>query len=521
MGIYEGQDWTNAQEIAVTSERCGWVWVGVDIGNVTLRPYQAEHVEKFLHVKACLIAYRQRGGKSIASLGIVHRIMERGETGPVLIISDKTSPWMRDHCKIGYDPATLHLIFGGEKPSYSKGKAVMSTAQRRARDRFRSLLSDPQPGHIYQIHRAAIVHEFGLLANVPWLAIIGDELHGFKNRNAQRTKALKKIPTSYKIGLTADPDDCNPQDIWSLLNWLYPRTYSSFWRWVKKYVEVSEEYGQHGKYFSFGAPINVEEFRAEIAPFFVRMDLEEIDPGQLPHVYEERIVGMTHEQRVAYDQMAAWQMMQLGDAVVMAEWSVVAYMRMQQLAQASGRAETRQVWRWMNEDDPDTGGKRKVRKLCDTTKIWQTEPSPKLDALMVELEQPRPCIVFSQFAGMIELACSRMDAVGIKYVRAHSDAQAIEAEKRFQAGEADILIGTTGVIAESLELDRAEVIHFLDQPWNPRVRGQAIGRGQAVGKRTPLTIIDYRTKDTVDFARLKRVRTRQQWKDMLLGRSGP
>lgn len=484
----------------------------MDIGNVTLRPYQAEHVEKFLAEKSCLLAYDKRGGKTIASLGITHRIIEAGGVGPILIISDKTSPWTRDHRKIGYDPNTLHLIFDGE---------TVPHRQSRARASFRDLLDDPQPGHFYQIHRAAVAHEFGLLANIRWLCVIGDELHGFKNRNAQRTKALKKIPTRYKIGLTADPDDCNPQDIWSLLNWLRPKQYSSFWRWVRKYVDVSEEYGQHGKYYKFGAPINVEEFRAEIAPFFVKMSLEEIDPGQLPHIYEERLVSMTQEQQEVYDQVAEWQMMQLGDDLVITEYPMVAYMRMQQLAQAMGHASFRQVWRTITEDDPKTGGKRKIRKLCDTVRVSQIEPSPKLDALLEDLiDDPTPTIVFSQFPMMIELACMRMDQAGLKYVRAHSDSQAIEAEAIFQRGDVDILIGTTGVIAESLELDRANVLRFLDQPWNPRVRGQAIGRGQAVGKRTALRVVDYRTKDTVDFARLERVNTRQQWKDLLLGRNG-
>lgn len=505
----------------------------MDIGNVTLRPYQAEHVEKFLTQKACLISYGKRGGKSIAALAITHKVMERGEAGPVLIISDKTSPWTRDHRKIGYPPEVLHLIYDNEESPHR---------QAQAKTRFREALAHCQPGHFYQIHRAAVTSEFGLLANIPWLAVIGDELHGFKNRNAQRTKALKKIPTRYKIGLTADPNDCNPQDIWSLLNWLQPKQYTSFWRWVQKYVEVSEEYGQHGKYFKLGAPINVEEFRAEIEPFFVKMSLEEIDPGQVPHIYEERIVGMTSEQQEAYDQMVEWQMMQLGDDMVIADYTMIANMRMQQLAQAMGRPEFRKVWRTVEVWNSETRSREKRRQLCDTVTIRQIEPSPKLDDLMYVLQctnprpefdpdnipdnaadllrdtAPGPTVIFSQFPGMVDLACKRMDRLGIKYIRAHNDAQSIAAEEKFQSGAVDILIGSTGVISESLELDRAQTLMFVDCPWNPRVRGQAIGRGQAVGKRTPLRIIDFRTRGTVDFARLDRVRTRQQWKDMLLGR---
>lgn len=477
----------------------------MQIGNVTLRPYQARDVERFLQTDGCLVAYDKRGGKSITALAIAHKLVERGASGPILIVSDKTSPWIRDINKIGYPDETLHLV---DRPK---------------RLQFQSEVANWEPAHFYQIHWAGLAPEVGLLQSIRWTAIIADEAHAAKNRNAQRTRALKRLRTKFKIGLTADPDDNVPQDIWSLLNWIRPKEYRSFWRWVRKYVEVEEVPGKHGTYMVFGEPINVEEFQAEIREFFVSMTLQEIDPGQVPDIYEERIVQMTPEQAEAYQNMLDWQMMQLDDELVMAEYPMIAGMRLQQLAQAYGVAETRQVWRWVRERDPNSGKIAKVKKLVDTTTIHQVEPSSKLDALMEALldeeNPPGPTIVFSQFPGMVKLACKRFSDAGLNYVSVLVNDEINEAERRFQSGEVDIIIGSTHHLSESIELYRADTEMFLDCPWNPRIRGQAIGRAKAVGKRTPVRIIDFRTDGTVDLGRLDTARTKQEWKDVFLGRN--
>jgi chromodomain-helicase-DNA-binding protein 7 len=478
----------------------------MQIGDIALRQHQAESVSKFLDKRACLIGYGKRGGKTITALALTLRRLETADTiGPTLIISDKDSPWTRDVAQIGIPKDQLHLIFGGESDHSSRLKA---------KSVFRGLLESPQPGHFYQIHWAGLVPDFERLAKTNWFAIIADEAHAAKNRKAKRTKALKALHTRYKIALTADPSDNAPQDMWSLLNWLYPKQYTSFWKWVRQYVEVSSKTGRHGDYFKFGAPINVEEFHKEIEPFVVVMGLEEIDPGQVDHIYEEVHVDMTPEQEQAYVSMLEWQLMELGDDVVISEWPMTNYMKLQQLAQAYGEAERKQVWRWVNEDG------KKVRKQVETVTIHQCEPSPKLDAIMDRLQvgDTGPTIIFSQYRGMVRLLCKRLDDAGIKYVSVLDQAESNEAEKAFQGGQFDLIVGTTGLMSESIELGRAATVMFCDCPENPRVLGQAIGRAQVYGKRTPIRVIHFRTRGTVDSLRLDRVRTKQQWKEALLGR---
>lgn len=483
----------------------------MQVGEVTLWEHQVRAVEKFQEMSSCLIAYDKRGGKTMTALALVERLFEEGETGPVLIVSDKTSQWERDFSKIGIKPDRLHLV---DRP-----RRVKFTQAIRAIGRFGNR-------DYYQIHWAGLAPMVEDLRKVNWLCIVGDELHAAKNRKSARTKALKKLKSRFKIGLTADPGDNLPQDIWSLLNWLYPRRYSSFWRWIRDRVECEEEWGRNGKYIKFGAPINVEEFQKELSEFYISLTLEEIDPGQIPIEYSERVVDMSPEQARAYHELVELQMARLDEELLVAGFPMVLAMRFQQLAQAMGKVEEHMEWkiktRWKVSFDANgkkTRKKEKYRVQEPVTTVRQIWPCPKADELLKLLgEDDTPAIVFTQFRDVVGMVSELLTGEGISHVTVLGGDNVEEAERRFQEGEVRVIVGTTGMISESIELHRADLEVFLDSPWSPRVRGQAEGRAKAIGKRRQIRCVDIKTRDTVDYVRIDRVREKQEWQDLMLGR---
>lgn len=477
----------------------------MDFGNVELRPYQDESVSKFLNETGCLVAYDKAGGKTITALALTERRLEQlSNPGPILIISDETSPWCDNFALVGMPGERLHLL--ETSPAW-----------------FKWLLEQPTPGEYYVIHWAAIIPWFKVLSGINWHTIIADEVHAAKNEKAQRTIGLKHLRATFKIGLTADPDDDVPPSMWSLLNWIYPKRYTSKWRWIHTNFEVHEQSNpKTGKsYKVIGKPLDGEKVRAEIAPFFVKMTMKEMDPDQPDDIFEEILVDMTPEQRVSYEQMVDWQMMQIGDEIVVSDYSVVKFTRLQQLAQAMGQVEIYKVWRWFNEYDSN-GDEIKVRRQVNTVKIRQTEPSPKLDAMISRLSvgDLGPTIIFSQFPDIVEMACKRLSDAGYHYAVVRDNTQTTECVRAFQRGDTDIIIGTTGLLSQSVRLFRAATVLYLDTHYNPRVVGQGIGRAKNVGKRTPVRVIYIRTRDSVDMIRLDKARTKQEWRTLFLGERG-
>lgn len=476
----------------------------MQVGNVTLREYQEKAVEKFHRMRACLIAFDKRGGKTMTALALAQKLIDYGEVGPVLIVSDKTSQWERDFRKIGLDRSRLHLVDTPRRVRFTK--AVQNI--------------NPYGCDFYQIHWAGLNPMKEELSKVKWVCVITDELHAAKNRKSLRTLALKKISrrTPFKIGLTADPSDNAPQDVWSLLNWLYPKLFSSFWRFIDEHVVCEEHWGRRGKYKVFLGPKNVEKFQEMLSEFYISLTLEEIDPGQRPIEYSVRYVEMGPAQRKAYEDLVEIQIAQLADSLLIAELPMIVNMRLQQIAQSMIISEDYPVMRTRTRKE---NGKIVKYKEEDTaTKVTQVEPSPKLDELMEVLQNDyTPCIVFTESRDMVKLGSDRMRRLGIPHVSVVGGDNVEEAEKRFQDGEVRVIIGTTSMIAESIELDRADQYIFLDSPWSPRVRSQAEGRGKAVGKRRKIRCIDIKTRGTVDEERLDKVRTKEEWIDILLGRT--
>src|SRR5437773_156347 len=59
------------------------------------------------------------------------------------------------------------------------------------------------------------------LKQVKWFHVVADECHALQDRKSKQSKALKEIDAIYKTGLSGTPAFDKPDDLWSILNWLY------------------------------------------------------------------------------------------------------------------------------------------------------------------------------------------------------------------------------------------------------------------------------------------------------------
>ena len=82
-----------------------------------------------------------------------------------------------------------------------------------------------------------------LFCNTTWNILIVDEAHMLKNRKSLRTKTIKNIPAYYRWALTGTPILRNPDDLWSILDFLNPKyAGGSYWNFVRYYCEVEQTY---------------------------------------------------------------------------------------------------------------------------------------------------------------------------------------------------------------------------------------------------------------------------------------
>lgn len=335
------------------------------------------------------------------------------------------------------------------------------------------------------------------LTEMTWFHVMCDEVHRVKNRAAQQTASLKRIPTYYRTGLSGTPADDKPADIWSVLNWLYPKEFRSYWRFVNTYCiqELSENRGQ-GRSFRKITGVNLAalpQLHEQWKGWYIRRTKADVAIDLPPKTYTQIEVDLLPSQRKAYEQMRKDMIAWLGeheDVPLVAPVVIAQLVRLQQMALATVQ-------------------------FNEAGKVTLIDPSAKMDRLeeLIDGNPNEPLVVFSQSRSMVELCVRRLQAKGISirpYTGSVSQATRDLAVEEFQAGDVQVLAGTIAAGGEGIELHRASTTVFFDRAWNPTRNRQAEDRTHRIGQLRPVQIIDFVAPNTVDMGRNQRIQNKWQ-----------
>lgn len=381
---------------------------------------------------------------------------------------------------------------------------------------------------------------------ITWAHVIADEVHLAKNRKALRTIELKRIATEYKTGLSGTPADDKPWDIWSILHWLYPKNFRSYWRFYENHVQyiASNEVSRYNKWVKNGGdfesyrvkypspgtgyrtPIgvkNIPELHRSIRPFYIRRTLLEVAPDmpEKVHVEPPIIVPMSKQQRKEYDQMAEKAIALIGAKIdgtggyqLLAPAVIAVITRLQQMALASLAPE----WEIKDEDYVDD----EFDMSWDIPKIVLSKPSPKLDAVMnlITTHEEEPFVVFTQFRGMADLVEEECQRLKIPVVKIHggitSKDQRTALVKRFQDGLARVFVGTIAAAGKTITLTRANHVIFIDRSWNPSKNEQAEDRLWRRTQRNTVKVYTIQSENSIDQIRSERINSKARMIEALL-----
>lgn len=311
-----------------------------------------------------------------------------------------------------------------------------------------------------------------------WDLVIADEAHRIKNPKAKMTRAIKKIPTRYKLALSGTVIANHPEELFSPLQWMFPDRYSSQWRdWNDRYLDYVD--GGFSR-ICVGVRIDkLDELRQELGVFMTyRRKEDELD---LPPITEQTLeVELSPSQRRVYDDLAATCVAELdsGDYIAAAN-GLPMLTKLRQVA---------------------TG-----LDLFDDTGL--VSDSSKLDVAteLITDNDDEAFVVFSWYRAGARAMEQRLDSLGIENycvdgsVRQEDRAEYVE---DFMAGLRRVFIGTISTMGESINLFRANNAIFLDQSWNPSDNLQARDRIYRIGQDKPVTVTKIVAANTVDATRV-------------------
>lgn len=446
-----------------------------------LFPFQERDIKKLRYLKSVLIAAEMGLGKTYEALArdlfIRDRERDFGPGHTLIVAPLSVLPSWRNH---------IHELLPGAKV--------------RVIDRKNRHLFLQEPAHFYLMHWEAL-RLMPELRDRTWLHIIADEVHKAKNRKAAQTKALKKLRARARTGLSGTPMINRPDELWSILDWLYKGKFGGYWKFYHKFCKFYvDEYG----YKHVTGPRNEHILRNAIDKFFVRHLKEDDDVEiDLPSKYwTEWPVELGPKQRRAYNAMKSDMLTWLGqqeDQPLAAPVVIAKLIRLQQLALSHGEI----IMQPQKDDEPKPV-------------FIPSMPSAKIDALLEIIDEldGRPVVVFSQFSKMINLTEQVLEEKGIETVKITGDVSSENREayiERFQAGEVQVFLATIGAGGIGITLHRASTAVFLDRDWSPAYNQQAEDRLHRIGQTQAVQIIDLIAEDTVDRGRHQRLEMKKEW----------
>jgi hypothetical protein len=247
-----------------------------------LRAYQQIAVDRGINTN--LLCSDQMGlGKSLTAIEICKAVFSKCDA-PALVVMPKGIKLQWEQMILDQDPTANILTIQSDFDTFEMSQLVL-----KARDLDYIL-----------VHYEALIKFNAQLAKIKYSTIVVDECHRIKNRKAQRTIAVKTLKAFRKIGLSGTPYDKNPADLWSILNWLQPKQFTSYWKFIDEFIDIESVWigaRQVPKSFKIRDP---KAFVEMLKPHMIRRTKKSVLP-QLPPLQKTFVpIELTPAQRKSY-----------------------------------------------------------------------------------------------------------------------------------------------------------------------------------------------------------------------------
>lgn len=457
-----------------------------------MKPYKFQEtgIDFMLKTGRAILADDMGVGKTIQTIECIKRARSRR----ILIVCPKslTRNWCRE-IEVWYGGAPVTILEGNLKQveklllDYKEGFLITNYEKIR-----------PNPETIHYTTKfgnpAKTVLErnplLGLSSKRIWDTVIFDEAHRLKNRKAQQTLGAFSLGKSCKrcYHLTGTPVQNRMGEIWSLLHILYPKEYSSFWRFMKDYAGAYQDVT--GVWVCSDKPINPAKFQKEVlSPIFLRRLKEDVLPD-LPEKTHQRVyVRLEGRQRKLYEEME--------------EEFIATFVKTMEEIKKTGETHTEQVVAFNALSQM-----LRLKQICvapsimteNTTQIF---PSAKIERL-IELFQDsdEKIVVFSQFETAIRYASERLKEEGIGHVQYTGKVNTKERDANVTQYLTDPkcrgFLATIKAGGEGLNLVVGSTCVFLDKDWTPAANDQAAARLHRNGQKNAVMVYEFYAEDTVE-----------------------
>ncbi len=325
-------------------------------------------------------------------------------------------------------------------------------------------------------HWESLVHARAAFLEQAWSVVGLDEGHMMNNRKTQRAGTVHKLDATHRMIMTAHPFSKDAGELFSLLRFLEPTLYTSYWRFFHMHVRSVPK--AFGGYEILGTR-RPKLLQWELAPFTIMRTKQDVFKS-LPHVAFQSVpVSLSTRGAAEYQRLRKQIFVELealggGTVTIPIINDMVSVTRARQY-------------------------------LVDPGLIGAREKSLKYEAVYDLLEGiTDPVVVFTSFrqAALRLAAFLKKRKLRTKVLHGGMTKQVEGIKRQFQARTWDALICVDRAADTSLNLGGFGYVVHLDLPFLPRDYEQAFGRvdrpQENTGKLVPTTAYRVIVRDSYE-----------------------
>lgn len=521
-----------------------------------LRPYQRAGVKFLATNEGSLLADQPGLGKTVVTISSV---ISAGVEGDILVLAPTVAAnisWPEEMRK--WSPRDEAIVVAGNRKKREEALAKLTKKSQAPRrwvfcntEMVRTNYVEKHIDDDGKVYPSKYTHHYPELFYLTkdqkkpreWDAVVVDEAHNslitdksqaYKQTLTRRgfTKLSTK-PGAKRIAISGTPFRGKPQNLWGILNWLFPDTYKSYWNWAQRWFEIQK--GHFGGVEDMSLQeTSKQAFYKSIQPIMIRRTKAEVAPDLPPKMYagslppgisydhpsqKDGLVGhwleMEPKQQRAYAEMEEFATAALDNGTLVANGVLAELTRLKQFATSYGQLDTR----------IDSEG-------FEVPTFSPSMPSNKLTWLLEFLQElgidgkyhkdTRKVVIASQFTSIINSFADEIEkklkgTKVLKITGAVNMSNRQDAVDKFQHDDAyPILMLNTKAGGVALTLDRADDIVILDETFIPDDQSQVEDRIHRVSRMHNVTVHYVRSIGTVEEKIAKKTIDRDNLQKQLL-----
>lgn len=427
---------------------------------VALYPYQQQGAIFAAKAGRCLIADDMGLGKTIQSIAAAELLAKTCCIERVLVVC----------------PTALKHQWADEVKRFTNRSAMVMEGLKPKRSELY------EEDSFYKISNYDVIHRDLVEINrwQPDLVIL-DEAQRIKNWETRRAKSVKQIDTQYAFVLTGTPLENRLSELHSIMEFIDKFHLGPLFRFLHVHQHVDED----GRVIGYK---NLDGIKTTLNSVLVRRRKQDVIQELPERTDKHYFVKMTEEQETIHGENAQ---------IVM--WVVNKWKRMGFLSEKDQRRLMVAL--------------QYMRMSCNSDYLCNkktADHSHKMDecAILLDdiLEIPEnKVVIFSQWLGTHELLIQRLEGENRPYAFYHGSlgqsARKQVLDKFRKDPECRILLCTdSGGVG--LNLQHASVLINMDQPWNPAVLEQRIGRIHRLGQHRNVQVHHFVSENTIEHGML-------------------